>query len=442
MTAVTDRLGATDPVAVRRLRAAAHRHHRAGGQRRHRQDVHDRRRSSPATSPRASPGWTSCCSSPSAARPPRSCASGSASGWSAPSDGLADPAAARAGDRPGARAARRRVPDAEVALRRRRLAAALADVRRRDGRDHAPVLPAGADGLGIGRRRDAGRGARREHRRPGRRGRRRPLRAQVRPRAAPAPRRSTAPRRCALARRAVGDRAGTGWSPPARRRQHARRSGAPFATAVRAEVDRRKRRRGCIELRRPAHPARRRPGRPGAGPAAAAGCATATGWCWSTSSRTPTRCSGTILRAAFHGHAHAGADRRPEAGDLRLPRRRRRTPTSTPPSTADAHATLARQLAQRRRAAARRWTRCSAAPRWATRGSSCVPVESAHPVPRLAGAPVDAPVRLRVVPRDGLRAAAAAASRSTPDARDAVARDLARRRRRACSPAGRTVRPA
>ena len=32
----------------------------------------------------------------------------------------------------------------------------------------------------------------------------------------------------------------------------------------------------------------------------------------------------SILRRAFHGHTHARADRRPEAGDLRVPRRRRR----------------------------------------------------------------------------------------------------------------------
>jgi exodeoxyribonuclease V beta subunit len=51
-------------------------------------------------------------------------------------------------------------------------------------------------------------------------------------------------------------------------------------------------------------------------------------------------------------------------------------------------------------------------------------VASAHPVPRLAGAPVDTPLRLRVVPRDGLPCSSRGHA-LTPDARARVARDVA-----------------
>ena len=51
-------------------------------------------------------------------------------------------------------------------------------------------------------------------------------------------------------------------------------------------------------------------------------------------------------------------------------------------------------------------------------------VESAHPVPRLAGAPVDTPLRVRVLPRDGL-ACSGRGLVLTPKARALVARDVA-----------------
>jgi exodeoxyribonuclease V beta subunit len=51
-------------------------------------------------------------------------------------------------------------------------------------------------------------------------------------------------------------------------------------------------------------------------------------------------------------------------------------------------------------------------------------VESAHPVPRLAGAPVDAPVRVRVLARDGLPCSGRGLA-LTADARREVARDAA-----------------
>ena len=70
-----------------------------------------------------------------------------------------------------------------------------------------------------------------------------------------------------------------------------RTRGCAFADAVRAEMDRRKRRLGVLSLRRPAQPARRR-ARATTTPRPAAGCGSAGRSCWSTSSRTPTRCSG------------------------------------------------------------------------------------------------------------------------------------------------------
>ena len=51
-------------------------------------------------------------------------------------------------------------------------------------------------------------------------------------------------------------------------------------------------------------------------------------------------------------------------------------------------------------------------------------VESAHPVPRLRGAPVDTPLRIRVLRRDGL-ACSSRGHALTPDARARVARDVA-----------------
>ena len=76
-----------------------------------------------------------------------------------------------------------------------------------------------------------------------------------------------------------------------------------------------------------------------------------------------------VLDRAFSGARDAGADRRPEAGDLRLPRRRRRRPTSRPRDTADRPATLATNW-RSDAALSTRCRRCSAAPRSATRRSS------------------------------------------------------------------------
>ena len=145
----------------------------------------------------------------------------------------------------------------------------------------------------------------------------------------------------------------------------------------------------------------------------ASGCARATGSCWSTSSRTPTRCSGRSCGRPSTAHAtlvligdpkqaiyaFRGAD---VVTYLRRRRGRRR------------HATLGRNW--RSDAALLRGARrgCSAAPRSATRGSS-----SARSTPRtrgrrLRGAPVDAPLRLRVVTARGARP-----RRGRPDRRSA-----------------------
>ena len=146
-------------------------------------------------------------------------------------------------------------------------------------------------GLGIAGDADARRRAGRGPRRPGRRGRRRPLPARVR-RTRRRARRSHRAMAARSARAVVGDpqaelRAGrrgpaTPGRAPASRfaRGGARRGGAAQAAARHAR------------LRRPALPARRRARATPTRPAPARGCGSAGGSCWSTSSRTPTRCSG------------------------------------------------------------------------------------------------------------------------------------------------------
>ena len=96
------------------------------------------------------------------------------------------------------------------------------------------------------------------------------------------------------------------------------------------------------------------------------GCDAASASCWSTSSRTPTRSSGTSCAgpSATAGD-HPGADRRPQAGHLRLPGRRRlRLPGGRRERLGPRHPR--RQLAQRpgpdrrpRRPARRRQARAS-----------------------------------------------------------------------------------
>ena len=195
---------------------------------------------------------------------------------------------------------------------------------------------------------------------------------------------------------------------------------------ARAEVDAAQARRGALHLRRHAHPARRRARPTRARRRRVPGCGRATGSCWSTSSRTPTRCSGTILRRAFHGHTDAGPDRRPEAGDLRVPRRRRRHLPRGHPRPADRPRHPRDQLAQRRAACSPPWTRSSAGPRSATSGSSCTRSAAAHAGPAAdrgtRGCPGAGAGR-----RPGGAADAAATRRSRSSARRASwsSRDLA-----------------
>ena len=195
-----------------------------------------------ATSPTGS-RWRSCSSSASAASRPASCASGSASGWSAPATGWPTRRPSPADDRVLAQLA-----DADADGARRTAATAGGGthrLRRRDRHHHARLLPAGAARARHRRRPRHRRGARREHRRPGGRGGRRPLPAQVGhaglrpgghdPRRVPRrsrwpPRRTPPPSCCPTP--------ATDGMPGQRAR---------IAAAVRAEVDRRKRRQQLID---------------------------------------------------------------------------------------------------------------------------------------------------------------------------------------------------
>ena len=131
-----------------------------------------------------------------------------------------------------------------------------------------------------------------------------------------------------------------------------------------------------------------------------------------------------ILRRAFHGARHAGADRRPQAGDLRLPRRRRRHATCGRRHRAAPRPTLATNWRSDAPLLDALEVTCSAAPRSATRGSSCT-----RSTPRTPGAAwrraVGAPVRLRVRrPATGCAPAPRSCSRRRT-ARERVAGDLA-----------------
>ena len=212
-----------------------------------------------------------------------------------------------------------------------------------------------------------------------------------------------------------------------------------FATAVRARGRAAQAAPRPAHLRRPGHPARRRAGRPGPRRRGAAARPLPGG----ARRRVPGHRPGAVgdPAATSHGHlplvligdpkqaiyAFRGADVVSYLDAV---------------EHADAHATLGRNWRSDAGAARARWTGVRPAPRSATRGSSCATVESAHPVPRLAGAPVDTPLRIRVVRRDGL-ACSSRGHALTPDARGA--RRAGRRRGRrgpAREPGdGRTARP-
>ena len=242
--------------------------------------------------------------------------------------------------------------------------------------------------------------------------------------------------RSRVAQAAVGD-------PQARARAGRRRPGSSPADARAARRGGARRGRAAqaaapaARLRRPAHPAARRaaPTRCTARPPRA-GARRATGSCWSTSSRTPTRCSGRSCATRLPRAPHAGADRRPEAGDLRLPRRRRRSPTSTAADgrRTHAHARHATGAATQPLLDALRRA-CSAAPRSATSGSSCRPVEPPRTASRGCRRAAAAPLRLRRrAPRDG-RVRRPARRGHAVDGRGAIV--AARRRRRHRRPAAR-----
>ena len=219
---------------VRRLRRAAHRHHCAEASRRHRQDVHDRR-TRRLVRRRGHARLPELLLVTFGREATQELRERSASGQSAerPARSRRGPHGHRSGRGAAGGSPRRRGRGAPSPTHRR-----ARGVRRRDDRDHAPVLRADADGTSAspGRRR---RGVRRVGGRPGRRGRRRLLRPQVRRQRVrtPAFDRTEALR---LARR----RSAT--CRPASRPAGASGTAAVrlSATAVRGEVERRKRARG------------------------------------------------------------------------------------------------------------------------------------------------------------------------------------------------------
>ena len=155
-----------------------------------------------------------------------------------------------------------------------------------------------------------------------------------------------------------------------------------------------------------------------------------------------------VLDRAFSGQCHAGADRRPEAGDLRLPRRRHlHLPRGRRHRRHPAHA--GHQLAQRRALVDALQALPGGAALGDPRDRACTPSRPTTGGSRLAGAPVADPLRLRVVrpptsrpASDGTVPIDALARTSPQDLADDVARLLAsgatfdgepvgRRRRRA-----------
>ena len=141
-----------------------------------------------------------------------------------------------------------------------------------------------------------------------------------------------------------------------------------LAGAARRELDARKRRTGVMtyddlltRLERDARQAR-------AAGSPRRGCAPATASCSSTSSRTPTPSSGGSPHGVRRRGGDARAHRRPEAGDLRLPRRRRLR-LHRGGAHAGAQATLPPTGAATR-GCSTPTTRCSAARSSGTRGSS------------------------------------------------------------------------
>ena len=297
--------GRCEPTSARSTspRPAAHRHRPARGERRHGQDLDDRRAGDAVRRRGRTPSSSRCWSSRSAGPRARSSASGCAPSWSRPSGCSATTRrrSAALDDGPtsplvlllrGVEAERRRRPPPGDRGAGR--------LRRRDHRDHPPVL---LDGARLARRRRRHRLARpagRGPRRPGQGDRRRPLPPRLRPRRE---------RRRLHLHRGAGDRARArsttrrpGSSPPTEDRStpvrppgrlRARRR-APSSTGASAGS-------GSF-LRRPAHPARRRAARLPTAPAAR-GCASAGSIVLVDEFQDTDPVQWEVLDRAFTGHA-------------------------------------------------------------------------------------------------------------------------------------------
>ncbi len=153
------------------------------------------------------------------------------------------------------------------------------------------------------------------------------------------------------------------------------------------------------------------------------GCASATRWCWSTSSRTPTRCSGTSCALAFHGHTDLVLIGDPKQAIYAF---RGADVVSYLDATEAAGATAT--LGRNHRSDAPLLRALDTVFAGAALGDPRIVVRevgSVHPGRRLDGAPVDAPLRLRVVSRDGLPLAPRRPLAVVGPAREVVARDVA-----------------
>ena len=390
----------TDGVRRSRGRRCPIRHRPARGQRRHRQDLDHRRAGHPLR--RRGPRATRADAGrhlrprrqPGAPRArPRPAGRGRAGAQRRPRGPRAARRRAGRGVRPGPPAARlgRRPAPARPPARHR----GAGRVRRRDHRDHPPVL---LDGARLARRRRRHRlpsPARRGPRRPDQGDRRRPLPPRVRLRR----------RRPGLhPRRGDGDRAHRRQRPPGPAR--ARRRGPHHAG------------RPTGQLRASRSATRSSGASAGSGSCPTTTCSASSPTPSSSPTAPPARADARPLedrarrrvpghrpgavagaRPGVHRPRHDGADRRPEAGHLRLPRRRRH---DVPPGRRDRghQADAVGQLAQRRRRCSTRSSGCSTGAALGDERIVVRDVEAHHHGSRLAGAPSASPFRVRVVRRE------------------------------------------
>ena len=317
------------------------------------------RRSPPATWPRASSSSTELMLVTFGRNATWSCGCACGNGWS-PTE------AALRGRSPGTplppvdevgRPPLRRHQPPSSSSRRRPGRPGAGRVRRRHHRHHPRVLPADARRAGRARRPGAAGGVRRAPRRPDPRGRQRRLPAPLRT-VGRAPR-SSFDEALEVAQRAVAavharlvpDAGRPGRGAAARRAGGLRRRGAPRGRAAQAA-------RPAVHLRRHADPAARRPRRPRAGATAAA----------ERLRRPLPRRHGRRVpghRPGAVGDPAAGLPRArdadphrgPQAGHLRVPRRRRLQLPRRAVEQADDGGDPRHQLAQRRRRWWRRSTR-------------------------------------------------------------------------------------